>query len=151
MRDFFIKAFATGFGFGLSPTVPGTTGTIPGVVIAWLLFPLGWIVQATSTLIALSAGVWLATKAEDYYGHDGKPIVIDEIAGMFAAYCFIPVDWRYYLLGFVLFRIGDVIKPFPARRWEDLPRGWGIMADDLVVGVYTNIILQVLLYFQVWR
>lgn len=150
MKRFFIKTIATGFGTGLVPIVPGTWGTIPGVVIAWLLFPLGWPVQVTASIIALAVGVWAASEAESFFGHDGKPIVIDEIAGMMVGFCFVPVIWQYYLLGFVIFRILDIIKPYPARRWEDLPRGWGVMGDDFAVGVYTNLILQVLIYFKVW-
>jgi phosphatidylglycerophosphatase A len=149
VKKLFIKTVATGAGFGLSPIVPGTTGTIPGVIIAWLLFPLGWGIQVVSTLIALAVGVWVAGKAEAYYGHDGKPIVIDEVAGVMVSYLFVPVQWNYYLIGFVIFRILDIWKPYPARRWENLPSGWGIMGDDFAVGVYTNIALQMLVLFRI--
>ena len=96
------------------------------------------------TILMLALGVWAATQAEAYFGHDGKPIVIDEIAGIMVGLCFVPILWQYYLLGFVIFRILDIIKPPPARQWEGLPRGWGVMGDDFAVGVYTNLILQVL-------
>jgi phosphatidylglycerophosphatase A len=150
MKRFLIKTIATGLGSGLAPIVPGTFGTIPGVVIAWFLFPLGWPYQVVPTIIMLAVGVWAATQAESYFGHDGKPIVIDEIAGIMVGLCFVPVVWQYYALGFVIFRILDIIKPFPARQWEDLPRGWGVMGDDFAVGVYTNLLLQILIYFKVW-
>ena len=149
MKNFLIKFIATGGGFGLSPTIPGTTGTIPGVVIAWFLFPGGLIVQVVSTLLALGIGVWAATKAEEFYGHDGKPIVIDEIAGIMVAYLFVPVTLTLYVIGFILFRILDIWKPYPARKWENLPRGWGIMGDDFAVGIYTNIFLQMLVLFRI--
>lgn len=151
MRDFLIKCVATGFGFGLSPMIPGTTGTIPGVVLAWFLFPLGVSVQIISTVVLLALGVWVATAAEHFFGHDGKPIVIDEIAGIMVGYCFVPVTWQNYLAGFVIFRILDIIKPFPGRHWErTLPRGWGIMGDDFACGVYTNLLLQGLIYLKLW-
>jgi phosphatidylglycerophosphatase A len=150
MREFIVKTTASGLGTGYAPIFPGTWGTIPGVVLAWFLFGLGWPLQVGLAVVMLALGVWAASAAEHYYGHDGKKIVIDEIAGMLVAYIMVPVVWQYYLLGFVIFRILDIIKPFPAAQSESLPRGWGVMADDFVVGVYTGIILQVLIYFKVW-
>ncbi len=121
------------------------------MVIAWFLFPLGIPYQVVSSVVMTALGVWIATEAEHFFGHDGKPIVIDEVAGIMVAYCFVPVTWQYYLTGFIIFRIMDIIKPFPARYWErTLPRGWGIMGDDFACGIYTNLMLQVLIYFGVW-
>lgn len=121
------------------------------MVIAWFLFPLGIPYQVVSSVVMTALGVWIATEAEHFFGHDGKPIVIDEVAGIMVAYCFVPVTWQYYLTGFIIFRILDIIKPFPARYWErTLPRGWGIMGDDFACGIYTNLMLQVLIYFGVW-
>jgi phosphatidylglycerophosphatase A len=150
MREFLVKFTASGLGTGYAPIFPGTWGTIPGVVIAWLLFGYGWPVQVGLTVPMLVLGVWAASAAEDYYGHDGKKIVIDEVAGIMIAYLFVPHIWQYYLVGFVIFRILDIAKPFPAARWESLPRGWGVMADDFAVAVYTNIILQIMVLFGVW-
>ena len=147
--------FATGFGFGLSPLIPGTTGTIPGVIIAWFLFPdkngdvLGWTISFVATVLTLALGVWLAGEAENYYGHDGKPIVIDEIACMMLSYLWVPHQVNYYVIGFVLFRLLDIWKPYPARKWENLPRGWGVMGDDFAIGVYTNVFLQMLVLFRI--
>jgi phosphatidylglycerophosphatase A len=150
MRQLIIKIVASGFGTGYAPIFPGTWGTLPGVAIAWLLFGFGWYLQVPLTLVVLALGVWVATAAEKFYGHDGKVIVIDEIAGVLVAYLLIPQVWQYYLLGFVIFRALDVFKPFPAARWEELPGGWGIVADDFAVGVYTNVILQIMLLLGVW-
>ena len=149
MKKLFVKTIATGAGFGLSPIVPGTTGTIPGVAIAWFLFPLGWGMQVGSTALALVVGVWSAGKAEEYYGHDAKRIVIDEIACIMLSYIFVPHLWNYYLIGFVIFRILDIWKPWPARRWEKLRGGWGVMGDDFAVGIYTNVALQMLALFRI--
>ncbi len=146
-----IKFIATGAGFGMSPWIPGTTGTIPGVVLAWFLFPHGWVIQVSTTLALLALGVYVATEAEKFYGHDAKPIVIDEIAGIMVGYCFVPVTWQNYLAGFIVFRILDIIKPFPGRYWErNLKAGWGIMGDDFACGVYTNLLLQLAIYFNLW-
>lgn len=150
MREFIVKFTASGLGTGYAPIFPGTWGTIPGVVLAWFLFGYGWPLQVGLTVAMLAVGVWAASEAEHYYGHDGKTIVIDEIAGIMLAYIMVPIIWQYYLLGFVIFRILDIVKPFPAAQCESLPRGWGVMGDDFVVGVYTGVILQVLIYFEVW-
>jgi phosphatidylglycerophosphatase A len=155
LRNFLIRFIATGAGFGLSPIVPGTTGTIPGVVLCWFLFPLfalfpyGIIFQIVITLVTLALGVWAATEAEKFYGHDAKRIVIDEVAGAMVSYLAIPVGWKLYLIGFVVFRALDIWKPYPARKWENLPRGWGVMGDDFAVAIYTNIFLQMLILFRI--
>jgi len=157
MREFVIKSLATGFGFGLSPLFPGTPGTVPGVIIAWFLFPAIWWIGDSGTIVAiattigmLAVGVWAADGAEQYYGHDARKITIDEVAGVMVAYLFVPHLWQYYLTGFIIFRILDIIKPYPANKWEGLRGGWGVMADDFAVGVYTNIILQILVHYGVW-
>jgi phosphatidylglycerophosphatase A len=150
MKDFLVKLVASGLGTGYVPIVPGTWGTLPGVALAWLLFRYGWPVQIIVAVVVLGIGVWAATAAEKMYGHDSKIIVIDEIAGILVAYVFVPFVWQYYVLGFVIFRALDIWKPFPAARWESLPRGWGVMADDFAVAVYTNIVLQLVTLFGFW-
>jgi phosphatidylglycerophosphatase A len=101
-------------------------------------------------LIALlfAAGVWAGTTAERYFGGvDPGPIVIDEVVGMLITLAFIPVGWSGALAGFFLFRIFDIIKPFPAGRFEALHGGLGVMADDAMAAVYANISLRVLLWW----
>jgi phosphatidylglycerophosphatase A len=150
MKDFAVKLIASGFGIGYAPIVPGSWGTIPGLLIAWLLFDYGWPLQLLITGAVLAVAVWTAGLAESHYGHDAKIIVIDEIAGMLVALLFVPHRWQYYLVGFVVFRILDVWKPYPAAKWEGLPHGWGIVGDDFAVAVYTNILLQLLVLFGFW-
>lgn len=150
MRDLIVKLTASGLGTGYAPVAPGSWGTIPGLVLAWILFRYGWQVQLPVTLVFLVLAVWSASAAERIYGHDAKKIVIDEIAGMLVALVFVPFLWQYYLLGFVIFRILDVWKPWPAANWENLPRGWGVMADDFAVAIYTNVILQLVALFRFW-
>ncbi|MCK4857171.1 MAG: phosphatidylglycerophosphatase A [candidate division Zixibacteria bacterium] len=150
MKDFTIKAVASGLGTGYAPIFPGTWGTLPGVLLAWLLFDWGWEVQVGLTLAALVIGVWSATRAESYYGIDNKKIVIDEIGGILVAYVLVPHVWQYYLIGFIIFRILDIWKPYPAANWEAFPGGWGTVADDFAVGVYTNVLLQMIALFGFW-
>jgi phosphatidylglycerophosphatase A len=144
---------ATGFGAGYGPIAPGTWGSVPGLAFAWGLdrFAGRWAVVGGAFFFAL-AGVWAAGRAEVLLGEkDPGRVVVDEIAGQMVALLFLPVTARLLLGAFLLFRVLDVLKPWPAHRLEDLPGGSGIMADDLMVGLYANLILQALaLWRPVW-
>jgi phosphatidylglycerophosphatase A len=95
-----------------------------------------------------AAGTWAAGRAETILAkHDPGAVVVDEIAGQILTLAFVPMTPRTLLLGFVLFRALDILKPFPARRLESLPGGSGIMADDLMAGIYANLLLQGAAYF----
>ncbi len=141
---------ATGFGSGYGPLVPGTWGSIPGLALAWGLdrWAGRWAV-ACGALVVAALGSWAAGRAEALLGvKDPGRVVVDEIAGQMVTLLFLPMSSRVLLLGFLLFRMLDVAKPWPARRLEELPGGSGIMADDLMVGVYANLILRGL---ALWR
>jgi phosphatidylglycerophosphatase A len=97
--------------------------------------------------VTFAAGTWAATRAERYFGGiDPGPVVIDEVLGMLVTLAFIPAGWSAMLTGFVLFRILDVIKPYPANRLEKFHGGFGIMADDAMAGVYANLSLRALMW-----
>jgi phosphatidylglycerophosphatase A len=94
-------------------------------------------------VVLFAAGVWAGTTAEQYFGGiDPGPVVIDEVVGMLITLAFVPVGLAGALTGFVLFRVFDVIKPFPAGRLERLPGGLGVMADDAMAAVYANVCLR---------
>ncbi len=152
-------AIATVFGVGRLPLVPGTFGSLVGAgagcLLAWLVgagartgFPLSGrflaLYAAVNVAIA-GAGVWAASRTTLYLQHKDPPsAVIDEVSGQLIAYGgflggLAALNWKSLLLGFILFRGFDVLKPFPARRAEWLPGGWGVMADDWVAGVYAAI------------
>jgi phosphatidylglycerophosphatase A len=136
---------ATGFGAGFSPIAPGTAGSAVGVLLFWPLAgrPL-WMVGAAAVAVFL-LGVAGATRVERHEGReDPGLVVVDEVVGMWVSLLALPFSWQTALAGFVLFRVMDVVKPFPARRLEDLPGGWGIMADDVMAGIYANLVLQAL-------
>ena len=133
---------------GYSPVVPGTVGSAAGLLIYLLVW---WtqspIVEIGLIAVLFAAGIWAGTTAEHYFGGiDPGPIVIDEVVGMLITLAFIPVGWTGALAGFVLFRIFDIIKPFPARRFEALHGGLGVMADDAMAAVYANLSLRGLLW-----
>jgi phosphatidylglycerophosphatase A len=137
---------ATGLGSGYAPVAPGTAGSAVGLVLFWPMRGLwaGWQVAA---ILALSAvGVAAAGRVARRAGQeDPGLVVVDEVAGMWVTLAFLPVTPLLAVLGFVAFRAMDVFKPWPARDLEGLPGGWGIMADDLMAGVYAHLLLRVLL------
>jgi phosphatidylglycerophosphatase A len=142
---------ATMFGVGRAPAVPGTFGTLaavpPAVLLAHLLPSWGFGV-ATCALAILA--IWTSGVAARVMGlKDPRPVVIDEAAGLFVTLLFLPAGPATVAIGFVLFRLMDILKPFPARRAEGLPGGWGIVVDDLVAGVYANCALRILVTLSI--
>jgi phosphatidylglycerophosphatase A len=133
---------------GYFPIAPGTVGSAAGLVV----YALVWWTQSSIVEVGLiaalfAAGVWAGTTAERYFGGiDPGPIVIDEVVGMLMTLAFIQVGWSAALTGFVLFRIFDVIKPYPAGRFEQLHGGLGVMADDAMAAVYANLSLRFLMW-----
>ena len=136
---------ATAGGAGYWPWGPGTAGSLVGVLIAWLLarqldWATGWPLLPL-TIVATWPGVWASTVAAGER-KDPQFIVIDEVLGVWLTMAgATALNGKAWALGFVLFRIFDIVKPWPVRRFEALPRGWGIVADDLMAGVYGGIVL----------
>jgi phosphatidylglycerophosphatase A len=133
---------------GYFPVAPGTVGSAAGLVVyllvRWAQSP---VVEVGLIVGLFLAGVWAGTTAERYFGGiDPGPIVLDEVVGMLMTLAFIPVGLSGALAGFVLFRIFDVIKPFPARRLESLHGGLGVMADDAMAAIYANVALRFLIW-----
>tara|TARA_B100000446_G_scaffold174430_1_gene184266 strand:- start:507 stop:881 length:375 start_codon:yes stop_codon:yes gene_type:complete len=101
------------------------------------------LVELVTIAILLIVGVWSASKTERYVGRiDPGIIVIDEIVGMLLTFVFLNVGFVTMVFGFVLFRVFDIVKPYPARACERLPGGWGVMADDVVAGLYAQAVLR---------
>ena len=144
-----LAVFVATFGYaGYFPVAPGTIGSLAGllvyILVWWAKSP---VLELTAIGLLFAAGVWAGTVAERYFGGiDPGPIVIDEVVGMLITLLFIPVGWPGALLGFFLFRIFDVIKPYPAGRLERLHGGLGVMADDAMAAVYANVSLRLALW-----
>ncbi|MHA4810963.1 phosphatidylglycerophosphatase A family protein [Flavitalea flava] len=103
-----------------------------------------------ATILIFFTGVWSSTKMESKWGKDSSKIVIDEVAGMALTLLFIPVRWPYILSGLVLFRFFDIVKPLYIRKMEKLKGGWGVMMDDMLAGLYANLILQIIVVAKLW-
>ncbi|HVC20663.1 MAG TPA: phosphatidylglycerophosphatase A [Vicinamibacterales bacterium] len=135
----FIATFAH---VGDFPVAPGTAGSAAGLVVFYLL-GRGAPAQAAAIVVLFALGTWSGTLAERHFGvTDPGPVVIDEVMGMLITLFGIPVGWPGVLLGFVIFRAMDVVKPFPAGWLERLPGGLGVMADDGMAAVYGNLLLR---------
>jgi phosphatidylglycerophosphatase A len=140
------RLVATAFGAGYSPFVPGTAGSLVGVVTYWALSGLSPLAQVAATLALFVIGIAASSRTASLVGRkDPGIVVVDEVVGQWATFLFLPFGPGTAGLGFVLFRILDVFKPWPARDLESLPGGLGIMADDLMAGVYANLLLRVAL------
>ena len=143
-----IRSIASGGPAGYSPVAPGTVGSVLGFFVYWLLpeWPAwAWVGIVGSTFLL---GVPVCTTGESAWGHDAHRIVFDEIVGYWAAMLFLPKMLWIAILGFFIFRGLDILKPFPAGRSQRLPGGWGVMMDDLIVGIYTSVILQGVLLWK---
>ena len=127
-----------GFGAGLSPAAPGTVGTLVAVPLYLALAQLSWPWYLAIVAIGFCAGIWLCGYTSKALGeHDHGGIVWDEIVGYWVTMIAAPPEWQWILLGFVLFRVFDILKPWPVRIADrNVPGGMGIMFDDLLAGLY---------------
>jgi phosphatidylglycerophosphatase A len=122
---------------------PGTFGSAVGLVI-WALLPSPPLGQGAAILLLFGVGVWSSGVAERHFQRaDPSQVVIDEVVGMLMTLFLNPVGWAGAGLGFVLFRLADIVKPFPANRMERWPGGLGVMADDAMAAIYANLALRV--------
>lgn len=146
-----VHLLAFGFGSGVLPFAPGTFGTLVAVPLYLLLQPLPLLSYLATLLVAFIAGVWLCEKTSRDLGvHDHGGIVWDEIVGYLLTMTFAPQGWVWLLLGFVLFRLFDIFKPWPIRSIDrQVKGGFGIMLDDVLAAIYALLILQLINYFGV--
>jgi phosphatidylglycerophosphatase A len=139
-----------GFGSGLSPYAPGTAGTIAAIPVYLLLSMLNPVFYLLATLASVFLGIYLCGRTSKVLGvHDHAAIVWDEFAGFFITMLFAPVSITTVILGFCLFRIFDIFKPWPASVIDTrIKGGMGVMLDDVIAGIYAMLILQ--LYLRIF-
>ena len=133
-------------GAGYAPIAPGTAGSAVG--IAGYLLPHAWtpVAQVALLLVITAVGVWAATEgARHFLKKDPGHVVVDEVAGQLLTLLLTGAGWAGAAVGFLVFRLLDILKPWPADRLEELPEGLGIMADDLMAGLYGCAVMHVLL------
>jgi phosphatidylglycerophosphatase A len=132
---------------GYAPIAPGTFGSAAGLVVFYGVRSLGSpLVELATIAVVFALGVWSATIAERHFnGTDPGPVVIDEVLGMLVTLALLNVTFAGAVVGFLVFRVLDVIKPWPSAGFERLPGGLGVMADDGMAAVYANLIMRGLL------
>lgn len=139
-----IKLITSFFYLGHSPFMPGTIGSIGGLIV-YFLVRHNEILYGFSMIFLFVLGVLFAGEAERVYNRkDAQMIVIDEATGMLLSLFFVPFSIFSVILGFFLFRVFDIVKPYPAKRVEKLSGSMGVMFDDIIAALYTNLILQVI-------
>ena len=147
MNEKLITFLATGFGSGLAPFAPGTMGTLVGVVICLFCLPLPWPMRLLIIIALLALSIYVAGRAEIIYQKkDDQRIVIDEIIGIQITMLPVAITVLHLCVGFVLFRVFDILKPFPINNLQKLPGGWGVVMDDVAAGIYAGVILLALNY-----
>ena len=134
---------------GYIPFAPGTFGSAAGLVLFFLVRRTGSIaVELAAIAVLFAIGVWSGNEAERHFGEvDPGPVVLDEVVGMLITLALLPVNLVGAFVGFLLFRILDVVKPWPSGRFEALPGGLGVMADDGMAAIYGNLVMRVLMLF----
>ncbi len=153
------KIIASGLGTGFAPIAPGTAGSILGVFLFWIFNYLLTGFNISSRMIlplnlfaiifVMFIGVYSIKKVHKQWEHDASQIVIDEIIGVWIAAFAIPLMWKYYLYAIILFRFFDITKPFFIRKLDKMNSNWSVMLDDVLAGIYSFIVIQVLLYFNI--
>jgi len=141
-----LHLLAFGFGSGAAPVAPGTFGTLAAVPLLLLLATQPLTIYLLVVLLSFVAGIYICGKtSEDLGVHDHSGIVWDEFVGLFVTMIAVPISWQSVLAGFVLFRLFDILKPWPIS-WLDrhVSGGFGIMLDDLLAGVYAWVVLFLL-------
>ncbi len=148
------KIIATFFGAGYAPFAPGTVGALFGCGFLYFFeyfniisFYQSPIILLIIILIATILGIISTNKLIPTWGKDPSKVVIDEAVGIWVSMLFIPFNWINLLIAFVLFRFFDIAKPLGIRKLENLHGGIGVMADDILAGVYSNILLQIIITF----
>lgn len=143
-----IRLITSCFYLGYIPFAPGTFGSLFGLGIYFLIYP-NHIFYVVVSLLFIWLGFLTVTSAEKIFGQkDPKQIVIDEVSGLLVAFFLIPPKIFYLVIGFLLYRLFDIIKPYPLRKLEKINGASGVMLDDLGAAVYTNLILQCLLFLK---
>jgi phosphatidylglycerophosphatase A len=150
----FHRLISTCLGIGYTPKGGGTVAAV-AACIAWYLAGTGGneslFIEVAVTVVILVIGTWSADKVEAEWGKDSSRVVIDEVAGMCISLVAVPIRWQYVLIGLALFRAFDIIKPLYIRRLEKLKGGWGVMLDDVLAGIYSNLVLQLIVLMKIWK
>jgi phosphatidylglycerophosphatase A len=146
-----ILFLSSGTYLGYIPFASGTFGTLWGLPIFYVLSAQTFWFQVLIIIASIGLAIYLAGQAEDFLRRkDPSQVVIDEIVGYMVTVAGMPFSWTTAISGFIIFRIMDIVKPYPIRKIDQkMPGGWGIVLDDVLAGVYCQIILRSLVYYKI--
>jgi phosphatidylglycerophosphatase A len=138
---------STWFGAGLFPGAPGTLGTLAALPLVLGVSYLGIWGGALTLMIVAGLAIWASGRSQDLLNRNDPPeIVIDEVAGFLLTMFLLPLTWLNLVLGFILFRLFDILKPYPIRRLERLRAGIGVVVDDLGAAIYAHLVVRMILF-----
>ena len=146
----FYKIIASVFGIGYFGKGGGTIAALFYCLI-WLLLPAGYsntLWQVIITFFIILIGVRSSNYVDKAWGKDSSKVVVDEVAGMAISLLYVPQNIFYIIIGLILFRFFDIVKPLGIKKLESLPKGWGVMADDILAGIYSLTVIQLILQFK---
>lgn len=145
MREWLARLLSTFFYLGYSPVAPGTIGTLGAIALFYPLSSFSPFVYFLFLLGFIILSIWVSSEASAKFGEsDPSRIVIDEVCGYLITMFLVSPSLVNIILGFILFRLFDIVKPPPVRSLERFPRGYGIVIDDVGAGIYANVVLQVI-------
>ncbi len=148
MKKRVITFFGSFFYTGFFPFAPATFATLIWAVCYLFIPPAGWIIHLIALLIMLPISIYISDVMEGYFGNDASVIVIDEFVGMQVTFFAIAPSPLTVLVGFLLFRIFDIAKPFPIGRSQKIRGGYGVVIDDVIAGLYSYIILNIIMKYS---
>jgi len=132
-------------GIGYFPIAPATFASVVVCIVIWFLLRTQ-IIYISILLILFVLGVWISSRLENFWGIDSRKIVIDESVGMLVTLYAVPKNIFYFIIGFALFRFFDIVKPYPINVSQDLKKGWGVVTDDVIAGMYSSILLWLFIF-----
>ncbi len=146
------KLVASVGGIGYIKKGGGTAAAVL-VCVIYFFIPAGYLTDVRQfflLVVVTTIGIWSGNVVDGFWGKDSSKVVIDELAGMMISLLFIPLTWKYILAALILFRFFDIAKPLYIRKMEKLPKGFGVMADDVLAGLYSLILMQVIRIYHVF-
>ncbi len=140
MKIFLAKVFGTSFGTGYIPFASGSFGSLLAILIYWYVPHFSDpLILASMIVLFLILGIWASTTLEEFYGHDPSEVTIDEVVGQWIALFMLPKTLAAISIAFISFRVFDILKIEPINKLQKLPKGFGVMMDDVMAGIYANL------------
>lgn len=151
MTTFIAKLIGTGLGTGYIPFASGTFGSLLAVLVYWLVpYFKDPLTFGILVLVGMILGIWAGGELEHIYGHDPSEVTIDEVIGQWIALFLLPKTMMVVFIAFLSFRVFDILKIEPVNKLQKLPKGFGVMMDDVMAGIYANLTCHLIIWLMAW-